>query len=125
MRDASNTGALRARRRFRVSRRVLPYLLSLPALLVCIGIIVPFFAAVLYSLQRYRLSQPWAQEYNWGENYLNFLSDPSFWNTLNVSLLYTALTVIIELLLGLGIALLLAATHATEQHRLGHAVDAT
>ncbi|ABG33115.1 sugar ABC transporter permease [Roseobacter denitrificans] len=95
------------RRRFKVSRRMLPYVLSLPALLVCIGILIPFFTAVLYSLQRYRLSQPWAREYNWGQNYLNFLSDASFWNTLKVSLTYAFCAVGIELLLGLGIALLL------------------
>lgn len=95
------------RRGFRVSRGALPYLLSLPALLTCIGILVPFFTAVAYSLQRYRLSQPWARKWNWGENYLNFLSDPAFWNTLKVSLTYAFLTVGIELLLGLGIALLL------------------
>ncbi|MBT9246558.1 sugar ABC transporter permease (plasmid) [Gemmobacter fulvus] len=94
-------------RRFRVSRRVLPYLLSLPALLTCIGILVPFLTAVAYSLQRYRLSQPWAREWNWGANYLNFLSDSAFWNTLRVSVTYAGLTVVLELLLGLGIALLL------------------
>ena len=95
------------KRRFRVSRGALPYVLSLPALLVCIGILIPFFTSVIYSLQRYRLSQPWAQRYNWGENYLNLLSDPAFWNTLKVSLSYAFLTVGLELLLGLGIALLL------------------
>lgn len=94
-------------RRFRVSRRVLPYLLSLPALLTCIGILVPFVTAVIYSLQRYRLSQPWARKFNWGENYLNFMSDSAFWNTLKVSVVYAGLTVVLELLLGLGIALLL------------------
>lgn len=92
---------------FRVSRRWLPYVLSLPALLVCIGILIPFFTAVAYSLQRYRLSQPWAREWNWGQNYLNFLSDPAFWNTLKVSMTYAFLAVTLELLLGLGIALLL------------------
>lgn len=92
---------------FRISKRVLPYLLSLPALLVCIGILIPFFTAVWYSLQRYRLSQPWAQKFNWGENYLNFFTDPAFWNTLQVSLTYAGLTVVLELALGLGIALLL------------------
>lgn len=95
------------RRRFRVSRKVLPYLLSLPALLTCIAILIPFFTAVIYSLQRYRLSQPWAREFNWGANYLNFMTDASFWNTLQVSLTYAFLTVSLELLLGLGIALLL------------------
>lgn len=95
------------RSRFKISKRMLPYVLSLPALLACIGILIPFFTAVAYSLQRYRLSQPWAQKYNWGENYLNFMTDPAFWNTLQVSLTYAFLTVGIELLLGLGIALLL------------------
>ena len=101
------TIAMPRRRRLHVSRRALPYLLSLPALLTCIGILIPFVTAVVYSLQRYRLSQPWAHKWNWGENYVNFLSDPSFWNTLQVSLTYAFLTVSLELLLGLGIALLL------------------
>lgn len=95
------------RSRFRISKKALPYVLSLPALLVCIGILIPFFTAVVYSFQRYRLSQPWARKFNWGENYLNFLSDPAFWNTLKVSLLYAGLTVVLELLLGMAIALLL------------------
>ncbi|MGP1397298.1 MAG: carbohydrate ABC transporter permease [Inquilinaceae bacterium] len=94
-------------RRWKISRRALPYVLSLPALLVCIGILIPFFTAVWYSLQRYRLSQPWAQKFNWGQNYADFLTDPGFWNTLQVSLVYAGVTVTVELLLGLGIALLL------------------
>jgi len=97
----------KSRRTFRIPRKALPYVLSLPALLVCIGILIPFFTAVAYSLQRYRLSQPWARRWNWGENYLNFMSDPAFWNTLKVSMSYAFLTVGVELLLGLGIALLL------------------
>lgn len=95
------------RRRFKVSRRALPYLLSLPALLTCIGILIPFFTAVWYSLQRYRLSQPWNRDFNWGLNYWNFLSDPAFWNTFKVSMIYAFSTVTIELILGLGIAILL------------------
>ena len=88
-------------------RRALPYLLSLPALLVCIGILIPFGTAIYYSLQRYRLNLPHLRKMNWGENYLKFLSDSEFWNTLQVSLAYTGLTVGLELLLGLGVALLL------------------
>ena len=59
----SNTMNALPRRRFSVPRKVLPYLLSLPALLVCIGIFIPFVTAVIYSLQRYRLSQPWARKW--------------------------------------------------------------
>ena len=89
------------------SQRALPYLLSLPALLVCIGILIPFGTAVYYSLQRYNLALPFTRGMIWHENYLNFLSDSAFWNTVQISLTYTALTVILELLLGLGIAMLL------------------
>jgi multiple sugar transport system permease protein len=41
------------------------------------------------------------------QNYLDFASDPAFWNTVRVSLLYTVLTVGLELAIGLGTALLL------------------
>jgi len=95
------------RKRRLISRKALPYVLSLPALLVCAGILVPFVTAIYYSLQRYRLSQPWAREMNWGQNYVKFFTDSDFWNTLSVSLQYAFLTVGLELLLGLGIALLL------------------
>lgn len=104
--SVTSTPSLPRRRRF-ISKRALPYVLSLPALLVCIGILVPFVTAIYYSLQRYRMSQPWAREMNWGENYVRFLTDSDFWNTLSVSLWYAFLTVGVQLLLGLGIALLL------------------
>ncbi|MEZ5668552.1 MAG: sugar ABC transporter permease [Alphaproteobacteria bacterium] len=94
-------------RRMRLRRKLLPYLLSLPALLVCIGILIPFVTAIYYSLQRYRLNLPQNRSMNWGDNYWRFLSDGAFWNTLKVSLVYAGLTVVLELLLGLGIALLL------------------
>ena len=90
-----------------MARRALPYILSLPALLVCIGILVPFGTAVYYSTQRYNLAFPMTRGFVGLENYAAFLSDGAFWNTIQVSLLYTLLTVTLELLLGLGIALLL------------------
>ncbi|MCB2052908.1 MAG: sugar ABC transporter permease [Geminicoccaceae bacterium] len=104
---AAPSNAPRKKGGLHISRSALPYVLSLPALLVCIGILIPFVTAVWYSLQRYRLSQPWAQKFNWGQNYLDFLYDSSFWNTLQISLTYAGLTVGIELVFGLSIALLL------------------
>ena len=86
---------------------LLPYLLSLPALLVCIGILIPFVTAVYYSMLRYRLNLPYLKGFIWFGNYKEFLTDSEFWNTVRVSLEYTALTVGSELLLGLVIALLL------------------
>ncbi|WP_152045843.1 carbohydrate ABC transporter permease [Aureimonas psammosilenae] len=91
-------------------RNLLPYLLSLPALLVTAGIFIPFVTAVYYSLLRYRLSLPQFRRFVWFQNYIDFLTDGRFWYTVQVSLTYTVLTVVIELLLGLGIALLLQRT---------------
>ncbi|UDL93014.1 MULTISPECIES: carbohydrate ABC transporter permease [Lichenihabitans] len=88
-------------------RRALPYLLSMPALLVCVAVLVPFVTAVYYSMLRYRLNLPSMKGFIWFGNYIGFLGDSEFWNTVYVSLAYTVLTVVVELLLGLGIALLL------------------
>lgn len=85
----------------------LPYLLSLPALLVTIGVLVPFGTAVYYSLQRYNLSFPMTRGFIGLDNYVSLFSSYDFWYTIQVSLSYTLLTVGIQLLLGLGIALLL------------------
>src|SRR5262249_48378270 len=74
--------------RRRIGRRLLPYLLSLPALLVCIGILIPFFTAVYYSTLRFRLNLPALKGFIGLDNYINFLSDAAFWNTVKISMLY-------------------------------------
>src|SRR5262249_59850353 len=89
----------------RFVRRALPYLLSLPALIVCIGILIPFFTAVYYSMLRFRLNLPALKGFIWFDNYINFLTDGAFWNTVKISLVYAGLTVGVEVLFGLGIAL--------------------
>jgi multiple sugar transport system permease protein len=91
----------------RFMRKALPYILSLPALLMCIGILIPFFTAVYYSMLRFRLNLPQMKGFIWFGNYVNFFYDPKFWNTVYISLLYAFLTVGLELMLGLAIALLL------------------
>ncbi len=96
-----------AGKRSRLMRKALPYLLSLPALLMCIGILIPFFTAVYYSTLRYRMNLPQMKGFIWFDNYINFFYDPKFWNTVYISLVYAFLTVGIELVLGLCIALLL------------------
>jgi multiple sugar transport system permease protein len=104
---AAAQGTASTVRHSRVTRHALPYILSLPALLVCVGILIPFFTAVYYSLLRFRLNLPALKGFIWFENYTSFLSDAEFWNTVRVSLTYAAVTVGVELVFGLGIALLL------------------
>jgi multiple sugar transport system permease protein len=68
---------------------------------------VPFGTAIWYSLQRYNLNLPMLRGFVWFEQYILLFQSAAFWNTVRISLLYAFLTVGIELLLGLGIALLL------------------
>ena len=70
-------------------------------------ILVPFGTAVWYSLHRYNLNLPQLRAFIWFDQYLLLFQSAAFWNTVKVSLAYTFLTVGIELLLGLGTALLL------------------
>ncbi|MHB1302107.1 MAG: carbohydrate ABC transporter permease [Acidiphilium sp.] len=90
-------------------RRVhlLPYLLSLPALLVCIGILIPFFTAAWYSLEAYNMAFPAGRHFVGIGNYVDLFTSNGFWHTIAVSMIYMGASVILELLLGLGIALLL------------------
>ena len=104
---ASAANSSRQVKQSRFMRKALPYLLSLPALLMCIGILIPFFTAVYYSMLRFRLNLPQMKGFIWFGNYVNFFYDPKFWNTVYISLLYAFLTVGLELMLGLAIALLL------------------
>jgi multiple sugar transport system permease protein len=104
---ATTANSSRQVKRSRFMRRALPYLLSLPALLMCIGILIPFITAVYYSMLRFRLNLPQMKGFIWFGNYVNFFYDPKFWNTVYISLLYAFLTVGLELILGLAIALLL------------------
>lgn len=92
-----------------VRRRVhlLPYILSLPALIVCIGILIPFFTAAYYSLESYNMAFPSGRHFAGIGNYIDLFSSADFWHTIAVSMIYMGASVIIELLLGLGIALLL------------------
>ena len=78
----------------KINRKLFPYVLTLPALLVCVGILIPFFTAVYYSLQRYNLKMPHMKGFIWFDNYVNIFTDPSFWNTIRVSLTYTFFTII-------------------------------
>ena len=101
------TNTKRQKSGFRISKRALPYVLSLPALVVCIGILIPFFTSLYYSMLRFRLNLPALKGFIWFDNYIGFLSDAAFWKTVQISLTYAFLTVGIELVFGLCIALLL------------------
>lgn len=86
--------------------RALPYLLSAPGLAILVAILYPFFTGAWWSFTSYRLNRG-DPEFNWGANYLNLLTTGDGTNALAVTLTYAFSTVVIETILGVGIAMLL------------------
>ena len=82
-------------------------LLFAPALF---ALIVTTTAPLVYlawtSLMRIDLSMPFLSGFAGTDNYAKMGSDPRFWNSLGLTLVYTATTVVLQVALGLSLALM-------------------
>jgi multiple sugar transport system permease protein len=87
--------------------RSLPYLLTLPALIVLIGILYPFVLGVYYTFTNYTLTEPGNIQWVGPANYVEIFKNTDFWNAFGLTFVFAAFVVMIELALGLGVALLL------------------
>ena len=91
-----------------LSRRALPYVLIAPTVFVLLGVLVyPMAKSLVYSFHSYSLLRPDSLKFVGFDNYINILSSQQFWNSLRVTLIYTSVSVAIEFVLGISIALLL------------------
>lgn len=83
-----------------------PYLIILPALLLTIGILIPFGTGVVWSFTDYNLMRP---NYHFVglKNYFQMIKDDQFWNAMRVSATYVFFAVGMELILGVIVGLLL------------------
>src|SRR3954470_123608 len=66
----------------------------------------PLMFLVWTSAFRMDLAMPFADGFAGLRNYSDLLADPRFWSSLSVSLIYTASTVVLQVVLGLALALL-------------------
>jgi multiple sugar transport system permease protein len=81
--------------------------LFLPALLLLVlTTALPLVYLVWTSLQRIDLSMPWMTGFAGMENYAKLGNDPRFWHSLSLTLIYTGTTVVLQVVLGLSLALL-------------------
>lgn len=91
-------------------RRSTPYMLLLPALLiVTVVVLIPLLFSLYSSFTAYRLTRPDSISNFIGfANYLRLLQDVDFWWAFGRTIFFLTLVLNIEMLLGLGLALLLA-----------------
>ncbi|MGW7078185.1 carbohydrate ABC transporter permease [Streptomyces sp. NPDC054866] len=101
-----------SRRRTGATPRRLPYLLIAPAGLLMLGFIAyPVISVFYYSLRHYNPTKPWRDGFAGFDNFVTaFTEDPQFWQTLGFSLQWVAVEVVLQLLLGLGLALIVNQT---------------
>ena len=78
-----------------------------PALLVLVlTTTVPLVYLAWTSVNRIDLSMPWLSGFVGAANYGNMGQDPRFWNSLWLTVVYTGSTVVLQVLIGLSLALL-------------------
>lgn len=87
-------------------RRLRPYVLSVPALLITVGILYPFVLGAYYAFLNYAAVNP-TPEFIGLDNFKTVLSDPVFWTSVRVTATYAIAATVIETVLGVTIALLL------------------
>ena len=81
--------------------------LFLPALLLLVvTTTLPLVYLVWTSLQRMDLSMPWLAGFAGLENYAKLGADTRFWSSLGLTFVYTGTTVVLQVVVGLGLALL-------------------
>ena len=93
------------------SERRLAYLLIAPAVLLMIAVTAyPIGYAVWLSLQRYNLATPDDTSFVGLQNYITVLSDRYWWTAFVVTLAITVVSVAIEFVLGMTLALVMHRT---------------
>ena len=100
-------GPVERLRRYGLSRAQLAWLFFLPAVLVLVGTDgYPAARTIWMSVHTIRLDEPWLGEPFVGlTNYGRVLHDANFWGSFGVSIYFTVGAVVVELLLGLCVAL--------------------
>jgi len=87
-------------------RKLRPYLLSVPAVVIVIGILYPFAVGAYYAFLNYAAVNPNPQ-FVWFQNFASVLGDQVFWKSVQVTATFAVLATLIETVLGVGLALLL------------------
>lgn len=116
MKTLQKAGSLRKRDQLRVPegsshalkrRYYLRYASVIPGMLLLLGLSVfPSIYALVVSFQKWTLTDPAGRRFNGLDNYKDILTNPEFWHTLKITLIFVFLTVLIESILAYGMALL-------------------
>jgi multiple sugar transport system permease protein len=91
------------------TNRFVPYLFLLPAVaILALGLLVPLYNSVMLSFYDWGFGQPWsARRYLGLANFERLVTDPTVWRSVRTTFVFGFWVVTLEMLLGVGLALLL------------------
>lgn len=92
---------------FEQQERRFAFLLFAPALLLLVlTTTAPLIFLAWNSLHNLDMTMPWLSGFAGLDNYAKMGGDPRFWNSLALTVIYTASTVVLQVVIGLSLALL-------------------
>jgi multiple sugar transport system permease protein len=93
------------------AERRLGFMLCAPAVIIMLAVTAyPIVYAIYLSLRRYNLEFPAQSKFIGFSNYKTVLTSPYWWQALEVTLIITVVSVAIEFVLGMGLAMLMHRT---------------
>jgi ABC-type sugar transport system permease subunit len=91
-----------------LSEQKFAWLVIAPACVIVFGIVIfPLFTTFIYSLKNMDLTSSQSGQWVWFQNYIDLLNDKEFWLTTGRTAYFTGVSLTIEIILGIFIALLL------------------
>lgn len=92
-------------------RRIAAAPFLIPAMVLILGVIVyPLGLSFYYSLTNYSILRPLSRKFIGLANYIDIIQSPLFWDSLWKTMYFTVISVGLEFLIGLGVALFLCRT---------------
>jgi multiple sugar transport system permease protein len=105
-RSKPRTDLSEAARKYARKKAMQPFIALAPSFLLTIGILIPFIVAIFYSFTDRTLRSSEFNIIGIG-NFVDTFTSPDFWHSVSITLGYAFWATGIEMVLGLGIALLL------------------
>ncbi len=91
------------------SNKIVPYIFLLPAaLIIIVGLFIPLWNSIILSFYDWSFGQAWSdKEFLGFENFVRLWNDEESWRSVRITFVFGFWVVLLEMLIGLGLALLL------------------
>lgn len=106
--ETKSEGTSRKRKFLQLKEKLTPYGFLSPALLILGGVLLfPLIYSLILSFQEWNMASGDPAKFVFLDNYIKIFQSAQFWNSVKLQVMFVGITVTIELIIGLGVALFL------------------